>query len=105
MDITGGDLFLDAQHDGDAVWIFQMATTFISAVGKKIILINGAKASNIFWQVGTSGTLGAASVFEGTMMADQSITLGAGAIVNGRMLARIAAANLMANIITVPPSE
>eukprot|EP00961_Rhodomonas_salina_P258545 3494151-Rhodomonas_salina.1 len=84
-----------------------MATTFTSAVatvGKKIILINGDKANNIFWQVGTSGTLGAISGFEGTTMADQSISIGTGAIVSGRVLARIAAASFMANIITVPPT-
>eukprot|EP00961_Rhodomonas_salina_P304914 3941775-Rhodomonas_salina.1 len=101
MEVTGNDLILDAGHDTEAVWIFQMASTFTSAVSKKIILINGAKASNVFWQVGTSGTIGATSTFEGTMMADQSISLGTGAIVNGRVLARIAAATLMANVITI----
>lgn len=105
MGVATSDLFLDAQHDGEAVFIFQMATTFISAAGKKIILMNGAKASNIFWQVGTSGTLGGSSTFEGTMMADQSIGCASGAVVNGRVLARIAAVNLAANIITIPPSE
>ena len=45
------DLTLDARDNGDAVWIFQMASTFVSAFDTKIILVNGAKASNIFWQV------------------------------------------------------
>eukprot|EP00961_Rhodomonas_salina_P096748 1301159-Rhodomonas_salina.3 len=102
MEVTGDDLILDGGHDGEAVWIFQMASTFTSAVSKKIILINGAKASNVFWQVGTSGTIGATSTFEGTMMADQDITLGTGAIVNGRVLARIAGVTLLANAITIP---
>eukprot|EP00961_Rhodomonas_salina_P147231 1981344-Rhodomonas_salina.2 len=55
MTVSISDLFLDAQHDTEAVFIFQMATSFISATGKKIILMNGAKASNIFWQVRPAG--------------------------------------------------
>eukprot|EP00961_Rhodomonas_salina_P162168 2184480-Rhodomonas_salina.3 len=102
MSVTGSDLFLNAGHDGDAVWIFQMAETFSIAAGKKIILENGAQAKNIFWQVGSSGTLGGSSTFEGTMMADQAISLGTNAIANGRVLARIAAITMMSNVITIP---
>ncbi|KAG1655805.1 hypothetical protein FOA52_003678 [Chlamydomonas sp. UWO 241] len=50
---------------------------------------------NVFWQVGTSGTLGAGSVLEGTMLADQSVTSGINAVVHGRVLARIAAVTMM----------
>ena len=50
MAVTG-ELVLDGEGDQDAVWIFQMASTFISVANTKIILVNGAKASNIFWQV------------------------------------------------------
>eukprot|EP00961_Rhodomonas_salina_P057488 772646-Rhodomonas_salina.1 len=99
------DLYLDAEHDGEAVWVFQMVSHFLSATSTQVILLNGAKASNIFWQVGSSATLGADSVMEGTMMADQSIVLGIGAVVNGRVLARIAAVNLNANVITIPAGQ
>lgn len=99
---VSSDMTLDAEHDGDAVWIFQMDTTFISAASTKIILINGAKSSNIFWQVGSAGTTGDYSTFEGTMMAYQAITLGTGAIVHGRILALLAAATLHGNAITLP---
>lgn len=45
------DLYLDAEHDGEAVWVFQMVSHFLSATSTQVILLNGAKASNIFWQV------------------------------------------------------
>lgn len=62
----------------------------------------GAKAANVFWQVGTSATLGTTSAFKGTIMADQSISLTTGATLNGRALARVAAVTLEADVITTP---
>ena len=62
----------------------------------------GAKAANVFWQVGTSATLGTTTVFKGTIMADQSITLQTGATLDGRALARIAAVTLDTNPVTIP---
>ena len=100
--ISSGDLTLDAQGDPDAVFIFQMASTLTTTSGRAVILSGGAKASNIFWQVGSSATLGSTSAFAGTIMADQAITLGTGATLNGRALARIAAVALDSNTVTVP---
>jgi hypothetical protein len=99
LEITSGDLTLDAQGDPDAVFIFQMASTLTTTSGRRIILSGGASASNVFWQVGSSATLGTASVFQGTIMADQSITLGTGATLNGRLLARIGGVSLDSNTI------
>jgi type VI secretion system secreted protein VgrG len=56
----------------------------------------------VYWQVGTSATLGSTSSFQGTVMADQAITLETGATLNGRALARIAAVTLDSNAITKP---
>lgn len=100
--ISSGDLTLDAKGNANAVWIFQMASTLITTSGRKVILSGGAKAANIFWQVGTSATLGTTSVFKGTIMADQSITMNTGAVLEGRVLARIGAITMNGNTIVRP---
>jgi hypothetical protein len=101
-EITSLDLTLDAGGDPNAVWIFQMATTLHILSNRQVILAGGAQACNVFWQVGTSATLSTYSVFKGTIMADQSITLETGATLHGRALARIGAVTLDANTITIP---
>jgi hypothetical protein len=100
--ITSGDLTLDAQGDGDAIFIFQMASTLTTTTGRQLILSGGARATNVFWQVGSSATLGSTSVFAGTIMADQAITLDTGATLDGRALARIAGVSLDAATIAMP---
>ena len=82
------------------VWIFMMATTLTVESGMHVILAGDAKASNIFWQVGTSATLKTTSVTKGTIMADQSIALQTGATLDGRAMARIAAVTLASNTVT-----
>ena len=69
LEIILGDLTLDAQGDTNAVFIFQMASTLTTTTGRAVILSGGANASNIFWQVGSSATLGTTSVFKGNIMA------------------------------------
>lgn len=100
--ISSGDLTLDAQGDGDAVFIFQTASTLTTTAGRQVTLTNGANAANVFWQVGTSVTLGSTSDFKGTIMADQAVTLETGAVLHGRALARIAAVTLDSNTVTKP---
>jgi predicted small lipoprotein YifL len=100
--ISSGDLTLDAGGDVNAVFIFQMASTLTTTSGRQVILSGGADPANIFWQVGTSATLGTNSVFQGTIMADQSITLTTGATLNGRALARVAAVTLDTNTVVRP---
>lgn len=102
LEISSGDLTFDAKGDTNAVFVIQIASTLNTTSGRKVILSGGALASNIFWQVGTSATLGTTSVFKGTIMADQSISLNTGATVEGRLFARIAAVTLNSNIITRP---
>lgn len=88
--IQSGDLTLDAQGDVNAVWIFQIASAFTSVggAGGNIILTGGAQAKNIFWQVGSSATIGDGTSFKGTILALTSITMGSGSVAVGRMLAR-----------------
>src|SRR5205814_979915 len=104
LEISSGDLTLDAQGDANAVFIFQMASTLTTTVGSQVILSGGAKAANVFWQVGSSATLGTGSVFKGNILALASITVTTGAAVEGRLFARTAAVTLNSNIIA-PPSN
>ncbi|MFH0920222.1 MAG: ice-binding family protein [Fibrobacterota bacterium] len=99
--ITGSDVTLTGSATD--VWIFQIAADLNVGTGIHVVLAGGALAANIFWQVGTSATLGTSSVFKGTIMADQSISLSTGATLDGRALARIAAVTLASNVITRPP--
>lgn len=102
LEITTADLTLDAQGEPDAVFIFQMASTFTTTSGRQVILAGGAQAKNIFWQVGSSATLGSTTAFQGTIMADQSVTLNTGATLGGRALARIGAVSMDSNTIVRP---
>ncbi len=102
LEISSGDLTFDAKGNSNAVFVIQIATTLTTSSGRKVILKNGAQASRIFWQVGTSASLGTTSVMKGTILADQSITLGTGASVEGRLLARIAAVTLASSTVVKP---
>jgi hypothetical protein len=95
-----GALTLDAQGNANAVFIFQAGSTLTTASGSSVNLINGARACNVFWQVGSSATLGTASTFRGTILALTSITVTTNATVDGRVLARNAAVTLDKNTIT-----
>lgn len=69
------------------VWIFQVGTNLEVGNGIQIILAEGAKPWNIFWQVGTSVVIGTTAVFKGTILADQSVTMNTGSTMDGRALA------------------
>lgn len=98
--LNSGTLTLDAENDPDAVFIFQMGSSLTAASNSTVNLINGADACNVFWQVGSSATLGAGSRMVGTVMALTSIWLDTGATVQGRVLAREGEVTLDNNTIT-----
>ncbi len=101
--ISSGDLTLDAQGDSDAVFLFQTATSLTTAATCKVLLTHGARAANVYWQIGTAPSFAAMSVFEGTILAHDAISLGAGATLNqGRALSVTAAVNLDTNTIVKP---
>ena len=102
LEISSGDLTLDAQGDTNAVFIFQMPSTLTTTSGRQVILSGGARAANIYWQVGSSATLGPNSVFKGSILALNSVTLQSAATVEGRLLARTAAVTLDTDTITPP---
>jgi hypothetical protein len=97
-----GDLTLDGGGNANAVWIFQIASSLTTLSGSRVVLANGAQSHNIFWQVGSSATLGTTSTFNGSILALTSITLTTGAKLNGRALAQNGAVTLDTNVITVP---
>jgi hypothetical protein len=96
-----GILTLDTAGDPNAVFHFQIGTTLTTDPASMITLLNGSSA-NIFWQVGTSATIGVNSVFSGNILADQSITVNSGATINGRAIAINGAVTLDTNTITAP---
>ncbi len=95
-----GTVTLNAQGDPNAVFIFQIGSALTTATGSSVNLINGARACNVFWQVGSSATLGTGSTFQGTILALASITVTNSVVVNGRVLARNALVTLDTNTIT-----
>lgn len=100
-----GDLTLDAQGDPDASFIFQSSSTVGAATGARILLVNGAKASNVFWQAGTSATLGTNSIWQGNILASENITMNTAASSCGRLLAGAFAAGAFvfdSNQVSVP---
>jgi hypothetical protein len=97
-----GTLTLNAQGDPNAVWIFQVGSTLTTASGSTVALINGASPCNVFWQIGSSATLGTDTNFTGTILALTSITANTRATIAGRALARNGAVTLDTNTITRP---
>src|SRR5450830_579164 len=96
-----GTLTLDAQGSASADFIFKIGSTLTTARHSKVQVINGGSDCNVFWQVGSSATLGTGTTFAGNILALTSITLTTGANVSGRALARNGAVTLDTNTVTV----
>jgi hypothetical protein len=101
MSLTG-TVTLNGENNPNSVFIFQAGSTLITASSSVVALVNGATWCNVWWQVGSSATLGTATTFVGTIMALTSDTLTTGATVTGRVLARNGAVTLDTNTITQP---
>ncbi|MFI0607419.1 MAG: ice-binding family protein [Anaerolineae bacterium] len=70
-----GILTLDAQSNPAAIFLFQIGTTLTTATGASVVMTNGGLACKVYWQVGSSATLGTGTAFAGNLLADQSITM------------------------------
>jgi hypothetical protein len=99
-------LTLDAQGDANAVFIFKMGSTLVMGTGTSIVLSGGAQAKNVYWQVGSSATLGTTSIFKGNILAAVTITVNNGAAVEGRLFAGSGggggAVTVQSSTITIP---
>jgi hypothetical protein len=100
--LNSGSVTLDAQGDPNAVFVFQIGTTFTAAGGTQVLLINGANAKNVYWQVGSSATINGSAAWAGNIMAYASISFGTNATLLGRAMAQNGAVTLLSNTITVP---
>ncbi|HVC86569.1 MAG TPA: ice-binding family protein [Gaiellaceae bacterium] len=89
-----GTLILDAHGKSNATFVFQAGSTLTTASASSVKLVNGARACNVYWQVGSSATLGTGSSFRGSILAKASITVTTGTTVHGRVLARNGAVTL-----------
>ena len=98
-----GTLTLNGQGNPNAVFIFQMGSTLITASASHVALTGGAQWSHVFWQVGSSATLGTYSQLSGSILALASITLTTGVTVDGRALARTAAVTMDSDTISKLP--
>jgi type VI secretion system secreted protein VgrG len=94
-----GALTLDAAGDANAQFVFEIGSTLTTASASSVVLINGANPCNVYWQVGSSATLGTTTAFQGNVMALASISLNNGASVIGRLLARNGAVTLINNVL------
>jgi hypothetical protein len=95
-----GTLTLDAQGDPNGVFIFQTASTLVTASTSRVSLVGSAGACNVFWKVGSSATLGTNSNFTGNILALTSSQVQTGVTVDGRVLARNASVTLDDDTIT-----
>ena len=104
LEINTGDLTLDAQNIPGAVWVFQMDSSFTSFTGRRVILVNGARDTNVFWKVGSSATIGTYGQMAGNFLGMISITMQTGATLDGRVLTQVGAVTLESNTIrrTIP---
>jgi hypothetical protein len=100
-----GTLTLDALGDPSAEFVLQIGTTLTTATSSSVTLAGGACAANVFWQVGTSATLGTSTTFVGNVLAYDSITATTGTNVSGRLLALTGAVTTDTNDVTRPPCD
>jgi hypothetical protein len=95
-----GTLTLDAGGNPGAVFVFQIGSTLTTASASAVRMINGGSNCNVFWQVGTSATLGTTTAFVGDILASASITLNTNATLGGRAIALNAAVTMASNTVT-----
>ncbi|WP_147440933.1 ice-binding family protein [Mycetocola zhadangensis] len=105
---SGGELSLNSgglltlAGTAESIWVFQASSTLTVGSGSQIQMTGGASSCNVFWEVGSSATIGTNADFVGTVMANTAVTANTGATIRGRLLASTAAVTLDNNFITAP---
>ena len=99
---VSGVLTLDAKGDANAVWIFQVGSSLTVNNSAQVLLINGAKAANVFWAVAASSAIGSNASFKGSVLAVASNSVGTLSVVDGRLLSETGQVTLLSNTVTVP---
>ena len=112
--LTGSDLTLDAHGDANAIWVFQMASSLTvgqPSASRKVLLVNGAKSKNVFWQVGSFATLNPAGggLMVGTIISRAGAEIStpdnmAATVINGRVLGLFASVTMVNTVVNVPDS-
>lgn len=97
-----GILTLDAQGDSNAVWVFQIGSSFTTDPGTSVVLSGGALVKNVYWQISSSAILDTTCKFKGNILAEASISLKTGATLDGRALTQSGAVTLESNTVTKP---
>jgi hypothetical protein len=103
--ISSGDLTLSGGGNPNGIFIFQVASALTTTTGRTVILSDGAQAGNVYWQIGSSATLGTTTVMMGTVMAHDSISMLTGSTLDGRALAETGEVSLAGSTITVPTTS
>jgi hypothetical protein len=94
-----GQLFLDAKGNSSATWVFQSGSALLINLGSSIVLTNGAKASNVFWQTGSAATIAVGAAFQGNILAYAGIAVKTGANVSGSLIALTESITLQSNAV------
>ncbi|KAI1185125.1 hypothetical protein F5B17DRAFT_442064 [Nemania serpens] len=94
-----GQLFLDAKGNSSATWVFQSGSALLINLGSSIVLTNGAKASNVFWQSGSAATIAIGAAFQGNILAYAGIAVKTGASVKGSLIALTQSITLQTNAV------
>ncbi len=99
-----GTLYLDAEHNPDAIFVIQIAGALTTETFSRVVLMNGAQVSNVYWGIGGAVSIADSSAFIGTIACTGAIALQIGTSLEGRALTEVGAVSTVQNTVTIPPT-